>query len=289
MFFIDWIRKTRRIIRTKSYLLSVFEIALFGLLLSLYMITSVIERFVFVGAFNISLTYAVFVVFGLALGPWKGAIIGLLCDTLNQIIFGISTWMPEYAIIPILIAFLSGYIMNIFTKNQKATWLIGFILLLLITSIFIAILVTQYDSLPINEVSRARKKKFSLQAVIGISVFGVGIIWISAFVFLLIYLFTRNIRIKYACYLLFTILLTIFIILIVSRWLWGPFAYINFHNRFRGGKWEYSEYYFFFMIPIVFKSLIEIPVYTFLIFLIFPVVKIIRQKINTSSKRIGIY
>ena len=72
------------------------------------MISSIVERYLMPRTFRISLTYAIFIIFGLALGPWRGAFLGLLSDTLNQVIFGISTWMIEYAIIPVIISFLSG-------------------------------------------------------------------------------------------------------------------------------------------------------------------------------------
>ncbi|ENY69799.1 ECF transporter S component [Mycoplasmopsis arginini] len=254
------------------------------------MIMALFERFVFVGAFNISITYAVFIVFGLALGPWKGAIIGILCDTLNQVIFGISTWMPEYALIPVLIAFLSGFFINSLTKSSdKKTWIIGFIFLAIITIIFIVILAREYNSLPLSETSIKRKKKYSLQAVIGISTFGISLTWILSIIFLTLYIKTKSIKTKYSSYLLFNIFITVFAIIVITRWLWGPFAYINYHNRFRSGTWKYNEYYFFFMVPIIFKSLIEIPIYTFLIFSIYPIIRIIKNKINYTSKKISVY
>lgn len=142
------------------------------------MISSLVERYLMPRTFRISLTYAIFIIFGLALGPWRGAFLGLLSDTLNQVIFGISTWMIEYAIIPVIISFLSGLLINI-----------------------------------------------------------------------------------------------------ICRWLWGPFAYINYHNRFRNGTWKYKDYYLIFMIPIIFKSLIEVPIYTIIIYSFFPVINILRRKI----------
>ncbi|AZZ65805.1 ECF transporter S component [Metamycoplasma phocicerebrale] len=286
---ITFFQRMKRNIKTKSYRFSIFEISLFGLLLALYIIASVIERYVFVGAFNISITYALFIIFGLALGPWKGAFLGILCDTINQVIFGISTWMPEYAIIPVLIAFLSGFLFLGLTKNEKNTWIFGFIFLSLLTIIFIVILATKYDSIPIRETSIKRNKNFSLQAIIAIGSLGIGSIWLSALVFVIIYKKTRSLKSKFSAQILFSILLTVFGILIITRWFWGPFAYINYHNRFRSGTWTYQKYYFFFMIPIVFKSLIEIPIYTVVIFAIYPAIVMLRQKIAFSSKRTHTY
>ncbi|BAP39451.1 ECF transporter S component [Metamycoplasma canadense] len=286
---ISWIQNIKRNIKTKSHLLSVFEIAQIGLLLAIYMIMSMIEKYVFTGAFNISLTYAIYIIFGLALGPWKGAIAGLLCDTLNQVIFGISTWMPEYAIIPIVIAFLAGFFINWLNRKHSLSWTTGFIFLFIVTAIFIYILVKNVDSFPIRETALKRKKVFSLNAVIGISTFGIGTVWLISLTLFIFYKITRNISKKYSSYLFFIIMLTVFAIIIITRWLWGPFAYINYHNRFRSGKWEYSDYYFFFMIPIIFKSLIEIPIYSVIIFAIYPVIKLIRKKIKNITRKINAY
>ncbi|SYV90461.1 Uncharacterised protein [Metamycoplasma alkalescens] len=43
------------------------------------------------------------------------------------------------------------------------------------------------------------------------------------------------------------------------------------------------------MIPIVFKGLIEIPFYTLVIFHIYPVLRLIREKIIYSTKKISTY
>ncbi|MCV3753597.1 ECF transporter S component [Mycoplasma enhydrae] len=286
---LNFFQKINRDIKMKSYRFSIFEISLFGLLLALYMIAAVAEKYIFVGAFRISITYALFVIFGLALGPWRGAFLGILSDTLNQVIFGVSTWMIEYAIIPVAIAFLSGFIFVILTKKDKFTWIFGLLFLSILTVIFVSVMATQYDSLPIGETSIKRSKKFTTAAILAIGSIGILLMWISSVTFLCLYLKTRNVKTKFSTQLLFSILLTVFVILILTRWLWGPFAYINYYNRFRGGNWTYSQYYFFFMIPIIFKSLIEIPIYTLIIFAIYPVIVLIRQKVAFASKKESAY
>jgi|GEM_PF-2859986 len=65
----EFIQKIRRIKKTKQHKLTVFEISLFALLLAIYIIAAILERFVFKGIMNINITYAVFIIFGLALGP----------------------------------------------------------------------------------------------------------------------------------------------------------------------------------------------------------------------------
>ncbi|TPR53872.1 ECF transporter S component [Metamycoplasma neophronis] len=286
---IAFFQNVRRKIKVKAHRLTVFEIAMFGILLALYFIAATLEKFVFVGAFNIGITYAIFIVFGLAIGPWKGAILGILCDTLNQVIYGISTWMIEYAIIPAIIAFMSGWFVRFMFLKQKTTWIFGYILLSLLTITFVLILVFNAHQLPVNEVSVKRTKLLTLNFVLGVGITGITFIWITTLVLTIINISTRDFKKKMNATLLFSILLTVFVILILSRWLWGPFAYINYHNRFRSGHWEYKKYYPIFMIPIMFKSLLEIPIYTALIFAVFPLLAIIRRKINFYSNKIHTY
>lgn len=287
--FVQLFQNIKRSIKTKTYRLTIFEIALFGLLLAIYIISALIQKYAFRGIFRISLTYAVVIIFGLALGPLKGAIMGLLGNTIESIINGIGEWMLEYAMIPVIIALLTGFLMNLMNKNQKQTWIIGFIFLFLITTVFIVVLITHYNNLPISEGALKRTKTIPLQIVIGISAFGIFFIWAIALTLMVIYFQTRNIKRKYSVFLFFNILIVVFFILVLVRWLWGPFAYITYRNRFRGGNFAYNEWYSFFMIPIVFKGLIEIPFYTLVIFHIYPVLRLIREKIIYSTKKISTY
>ncbi|AZG68495.1 ECF transporter S component [Mycoplasma struthionis] len=278
-----------RKIKLKQHRITVFEVALAGILLAIYSIASLLEKYVFVGAFNIGIVYAIFIIFGLALGPFKGALLGILCDTISQIIYGISTWMIEYAIVPVVIAFISGFLCRLFLLKEKRSWLFGFIFLAFISAIFITILSIYYNQIPINELAIKRKRVLSVDFVLSIGTIGLLLIWIASITMFSLYLKTKKFHTKANMALLFSILLTVFFTLIITRWLWGPFAYINYHNRFRSGTWDYKTYYPIFMIPIIFKSLLEIPFYTMIIFAIYPVILMIRNKINFYTNKIQTY
>ncbi|WP_369085784.1 ECF transporter S component [Metamycoplasma spumans] len=275
--------------KLKSYKLNIYDISVFGIMLAIYIIASVMERYVFTGAFNIGITYAVFIIFGLALGPWKGALLGILCDTINQLIYGISTWMIEYAVVPAFIAFLSGWLLKIMFTKQHQTWILGYIFLIAITAVFISVLAIHGHNLPQNTFVVKRKNLLKWSFVLAVGVTGLTFIWITALIFTVINLTTRSVVVKLNVTLLFFILVSVFIILILTRWLWGPFAYINYHNRFRSGHWDYKEYFPIFAIPIMFKSLLEIPFYTVIIFAIFPVLTIIRKQTHFYSNKIHTY
>ncbi|RMA79065.1 putative membrane protein [Metamycoplasma subdolum] len=274
-------------LKYKSKRLTVYEICLFGILLAIYMIARLVERFVFRGPYNISITYAIFIIFGIILGPWKGAFLGILSDTLDQIIFGVSTWMIEYAIIPAIIAFLSGIFRYLIYKDSKTTFVIGLSFLSFLTCFMIAFLLFNSGKIPSVE-NKLKSDKVSPLIVAIISSISLTLIWTASLSLLITSAKTRNVETKFKCHLFFAILITIFIILILTRWLWGPFAFINYFNRFLAKKsaWTYETKYFPIMIPIIFKSFIEIPVYALIIFAIFPIVRKLRESIlfHTSKR-----
>ncbi|AWX69326.1 hypothetical protein [[Mycoplasma] anseris] len=286
---ISFFHSLRRKFQLKSFKLTVFEIALYGLLLGIYFGCSLLERYVFKGPFKITLTYVVFIIFGLALGPLKGAFLGILCDTLDQVIYGISTWMVEYAIVPAVIAILSGLMMMFIFSTKKRTWPIGFIILSIITTIMVVFLLKYNQPFDWSEYRFKSKEPISKLVVGLVSGFGLGIVWIMSFCFFLVNKFNKNFEIRFKMQNLFGILIGTFLIIVIVRWFWGPFAYINYHNRFRNGTWSYQTYFLPFMIPIMFKSFLEVPVYATVIFAFKPVISLIVDKINFYTQKIFVY
>lgn len=252
------------------------------------MISAIIEKYLFPRTFRISLTYAIFIIFGLALGPWKGAFLGLLSDTLNQVIFGISTWMIEYAIVPVLISFLAGWLINIVYLKSKKFWALIFTFLVLLTFFLTYFLLKNGNTLRWNEFSRKSKKFIPLNIVALISVITLSLTWILTFSTFGVNLISKKFKVKWSTQLILSIFITTTLILIICRWLWGPFTYINYHNRFRSGTWKYKDYYLVFMIPIIFKSLVEIPVYTSIIYFLYPIIFLLRKKIHSKKKQLFI-
>ncbi|WP_246777999.1 ECF transporter S component [Mycoplasma zalophi] len=260
-----------------NFKLTAYDVAIFGLLIALYMIFHSIQKFVLTGPRNISITYALFVVYGIILGPVKSAILSILCDTTSQLIYGIQFWMPEYAIVPVLISITSALIFKLRKLDSKWLWIVGIIMLIMITITFISVISIYGNSIKQRETS-LKGKNIPFNIVLGISITSLTSIWIVVIVICLLHSLHSSQKIKKITQNLFVILLNITITIVLYRWFWGPFAYINYHNRFRSGTWKYEDYYLIFMIPIIFKSLIEIPIYTFFIFNLQPAIKFLEKK-----------
>ncbi|QJG66421.1 ECF transporter S component [Mycoplasma phocoeninasale] len=276
---ISLFQNIRRNFKTKAYKFSVYEIALFGLLLAIYIIAALVEKYVFIRNLRVTITYAIYVVFGLALGPWRAAFLGLLCDTMKSVIDGIGFWTIEYAIVPVVIAFASGWFIRAFFFKNRNTWISGFLFLIMLTILFVAIAWAYWAQTPPNKYSASRRRIFPPPLVLAVGLLILSLIWITSIIVYYKSLKSRNFKFKYNTALFFQVLLVVTFVYILFRWLWGPFAFINYYNRFRSGNWSYQDYYFPVMVPIMFKSLIAIPIYTAVIFAVHPVIIMIRKRI----------
>ncbi|MBN0919341.1 ECF transporter S component [[Mycoplasma] gypis] len=280
--------KTNRIKQwfRKEFKLSIYDIAVFGLLLALYFIIETFERYVFPHALKISITYAVFVVFGIILGPIKGSILAFLCDLFTQLIYGIQFYMFAYAIVPVLIAITSWAIFKLKDlKNEKLLWIIGFAIIFVLTIVFIAFLATQQNNIQ-SGMKRKNPKLISINIVMIVSIISILFIWTIATGSFFVGFFNKNVNKKSSAKTLFVILITVFLIIVLYRWLWGPFAYITFMNRYfvKSNPWSYDEYYFYFMIPIMFKTLIEIPIYTIILFTLKHAIEWMKKHFKNQAK-----
>ncbi|WP_232028572.1 ECF transporter S component [Metamycoplasma cloacale] len=208
---------------------------------------------------------------------------------MNQIIYGISTWMIEYAIVPVIIAMISGLLVHFIFNVKRTTWYVGFIILVIITIIMISFLITYNKPFDWAELRFKSKNPIPTIVVASVSATGLTAIWIIAFITYFINKFSWNFKHKLNAQYVFGILVGVFLIIVIMRWFWGPFAYINYHNRFRNGTWTYQKYYLPFMIPIMFKTLIEIPIYALIIFHLKPVISLITGRINFYSQKIYTY
>ncbi|MDC8899991.1 hypothetical protein PT313_01650 [Metamycoplasma hyosynoviae] len=197
-------------------------------------------------------------------------------------------WMLEYAIVPPAIAVMSSLIMFYFKGKSSKSWYIGFLILAFITTIAIFMITQEYQKIKWEKGSKNVKVPLSL--VVAVVSTSFTLIWIYSLITFFIFKFSRvSYFIKMKLHSIFDILIMIFIVIIITRWLWGPFAFINYYNTWivpEGRKpKDYKLWFLVYMIPIVFKSLIEIPFYSLLTYSLLPIIRIIKNKIYFYSSR----
>lgn len=210
---------------TKYFKFSIFDIALMGIMMSIYFVIVFIFKHFLPGILNISIEIVFYILFGIIFGPIKGSVFSIMCDTVSQLFLGsIAFWMIEYAIVPPLISIVSWGLLFFYEKKNKFRFVFPITILCLtiisVVSFFIYQFITNSFRFENNIINP--KLVFALMITLCI------LLVLTLIITLTLYRVRKNeifIKILY-------LIAVVSIILIVFRWLWGPFAYVTFFNRF---------------------------------------------------------
>ncbi len=209
----------------KNLKFTTFDIALMGIMMTMYFVVVFLLKQFLPGKFNISVEILFYIMFGIIFGPIKGSLFSIMCDTAYQLFFGsIAFWMIEYAIVPPLISMSSWGLMFFYEKKTNFRIIFPVIILSLTIAGIISFFVYQFITNSFMFENSLVDPKLVLGLMVSLCIILVGVIIIT----LLLYKIKKKeiyIRILY-------LVAVVAIILIIFRWLWGPFAYINFFNRF---------------------------------------------------------
>ena len=229
----------------KKYL-DIKVIAMMGIFLSIQLIFSLIPL-INLGFAQVSFDWIFYALYGL-LFSWIGVIPAILGDNLSQLIRGtIGQWLWQYAIISIGIALVSALIKKtIFNNNENKIKQVTIIssIIAFVDAIFVLVLIINIRT---NYYPKTNDYIYyllpALLVFIGIQGAIIGV-----------YLKTENDRFL----LLVKVLLLLIILSVIFSWIWGPIAFIAWLNRFSSASYSLSGKYFFFLVPRIIKSPIEI-------------------------------
>lgn len=241
----------------KQFSLSVFEIALSGLFVALWIVAGKVIK-IDIGFMRIGILYALVIAIGLIFKPLLALIITILADTLLQMINGLGTWMFEYAIIYPLMALLVSFLKKIARSKKDLTWAIfAFVIM------FVAIVITFVISIIYrNFASKSQNEETFFMFN---STFVQVLLWVFTTIIMLVFIFmivryfkTKKTQLK--IYISILVISTLMIIIFV--WLWGPIAQIRFLERHQGKNAQelYANYYLF-LVPRILKTAIILPIY----------------------------
>lgn len=208
-----------------SFKFSIFDIALMGIMMSIYFVVVFIFKNFLPGKLNISIEILFYILFGIIFGPIKGSIFAILCDTVSQLFLGsIAFWMIEYAIVPPLISILSWALLFFYEKKNKFRFVFPLTILSLTIIGVIIFFVYQFiqNSFKFENSVMDPKLVFGLMIVLCI------LLILSIIITLTLYRIKKNELFIKVLYLIGVVS----VVLIIFRWFWGPFAYVNFFNRF---------------------------------------------------------
>ncbi|WP_156954216.1 hypothetical protein [Mycoplasma buteonis] len=269
----------------KHFKISIMDVSLGSLLLALFIIATVLLkltplRFV---SFNFEFLFAI--VYAYLFRYVKGIFLAFLSDALGMVVTGtIGQWYWMYALSPIFIVIFSSLLFDLFQRNKKITLVISILMLigsfvLLGALFFIKISQTEGNDFRISSIFNLK----SLPIYVGYILFSVGLMITLLLVSLSIWLlFTKDSKRKQnLTRLIFLIALVVSVVVIV-RWIWGPYAWINFSmyiGRMRSATYANDkDWYFGLMILIALKSFIAMPIYVFFLFFILSPLEFLKKR-----------
>lgn len=264
----------------KHYIkVNIKEISLMGLLLAFFTIIKYISYVIFTGPLNFSIEIIFWILIGFIFGPIKGPLFSFLCDTIITLFTsGIIYWMIEYALIAPLISFFSWFFFNYYKENRKYILIISICSLLL--SNVGSILVFTYQLNVLNNFKYEGIKNiypsiaYALIILLNVSIF-------SFTLFCLISFYYKK-EWKYIKWLYFFAIIVL--IVIIFRWLWGPYAFIAFSNRFFSKNYDVAKQYPLLLSGIVMKSCLTIPCGTAILLPFINIIDIHRKYEIISNK-----
>ena len=72
----------------KNLKFTTFDIALMGIMMTMYFVVVFLLKQFLPGKFNISVEILFYIMFGIIFGPIKGSLFSIMCDTAYQLFFG---------------------------------------------------------------------------------------------------------------------------------------------------------------------------------------------------------
>lgn len=253
---------------------SVLDIAIIAILTTMFVVLSFLKQHFFTGKLNIEFIFIFAAILGILLGPVKGSVAAFILDLISLIIKGsIVQWMPEYALTSPLCALIAALLYRFFLNKNVfflalAVFLITFILLT-------SLLVSSNQTWSIERFEGYGRQSVSLK-------FAAAIIYIWLFLYfisiVICYFIYKKNRSQWILHFVFSCAV-IFLIYVLVRWIWGPFAFIRYArvwlNRKNLLNWNY---YFTIMSGIILKSFFIIPLGIFLLTYLIPAINFSRKR-----------
>ena len=247
-----------------------------AILMSFYLVTKYVCSLIFSGPLNFNIEILFWIFNGILFGPIIGSIFSIVCDTLFTFITsGIARWMIEYAIIAPLVSIIAWFFWKSYKENSKWTVIIS------ITTIFILIASTLviffFQLLSDNFKYEGVKDKNIFPIFIYILISFLCISMVSFSLYCLI-LFKMKKEWKYIKWL--HSLTLIIMIVIVFRWIWGPYAYLEYSRRFYSKNIDFAKQYPLSLFGIVTKSCLTIPLASMIVI---PMISILEKFQNIEN------
>ncbi|MFU2193204.1 hypothetical protein [Mycoplasma sp. 4079] len=278
----------------------VYEMSIAGITMGLFLIVQTLVKFTALSKVGLNFEYVFYIIYAIFFTTYKAALLGVASDFFALLFNGgIWSWYWMYAIVPIAVVLITKLFIFMYkTKSIKAVIATFVTVLISLFSTFLTIILVSNSD---NPKFFVKNKKTNLIEGLKISkIFGVGaltdatlyiiiaISFILTFVllFIMLYVYTKqdqNKRIASHFINLFMIIGIVLIVMIVCRWIYGPYVFINYANLFLKRNYTVGNNYLIIMIPIIFRTLISIPIYVLILSTLFSLLELIKNKIEAKK------
>lgn len=264
-----WFRKNNI-----DWRISVNEIALMGLFLTIFAIIKYVVSILFIGPLNIEIQFLFWILSGIIFGPFKGAIFSTVCDFLFLLFSTrIAFWMIEYQIVPPLVSIVAWFFYTFYRENSK------FVLFFSLSIIFILVASSIIIFLYKLNIIDKPKNVFPIIAFSSVLFLNFFILCFTSFCLISFCVKKKWEFIKW----LYLFSLVIFII-IIFRWLWGTYSFIRYLNRFVSKNIDITKQFPLTLTGIAIKSFISVLFTTVVLIPIFNLININKKSKDKSNK-----
>lgn len=253
----------------------IYNLALMGILLGLFLLIKYVCFIIFKGPLNFGVDLLFWIISGILFGPIHGPLFSILCDfVMTTFTSGIAFWMIEYAIIPPLVSLVSYFYLKLY--REKSKWTIVISISTIIIMLLASVVIFWFQLMKDNFKYEGIKKIASWAAYLLISFLVVSI---TSFLVYCMWMYHKKSEWKYIEWLYYLSL--IILIIVIFRWVWGPYAYIAYAHRFFSKNIDFSKQYPLTLFGIVTKSCLTIPIATIIMV---PLLNIIKKTKNNDLR-----
>ncbi|QGZ97450.1 hypothetical protein GE118_01400 [Mycoplasma sp. NEAQ87857] len=265
----------------KNLRLNTSEIAISGILMGIFVIVTYITRLTLAKFIGLNFEYVFYIIFAYLFRYFKGTFLAIASDILILLITGrLGTWYWAYALVPIMVVIYSSVFFDVFEKNKTVSVIYSNLALI---AAFISLTVVFIFQ---AQAAAGLNGKIKISQVFGLRSISlwVGILlMILAAISLIItwiltFLFFKKQKEQLLYYVISFALATSVVVFV--RWIWGPYAFIKYYmylGRFPS-NFDVKSKYIAVMIPIIIKSLVAVPLYTYLLTSLIHPLKLLKHK-----------
>lgn len=286
---------------------SIYEIAWAGIFVAMWAVSALPVFSINFGFMRMGITYVWPILLGLTAKPVMAILCSILGDSLALLSSGsgFAQWMPEYAIIPIMIVVIAWSFKKVIITKNEMTWLS--VVLFANITVLLGTLVTMIVENDFVKVSKNPESAFQFTGdtakIIVWTMY--GIMMLATSILLTLYFLAKHDRVikipvirkingsirmilrefkldEITLRQVISFYSLSMIIIVITIWIWGPFAQIRYLEVYANTN-TYKKYDLF-LIPRILKTPVSLVLYTIIIIPIYKTHELVAKRIGAENR-----